>query len=577
MSNLIGTDISFWEDDPATPQKHIDFQKMKSAGAGFCFIKVGQRNFIDPTFRLNWQNSKGILPRGGFWYYDNREKPIAQAELWAETMNGDFGELPLYADFEDDASGQYGGWQNYKIFLERIKKLAITKEIGIYTGYYFWKDDVHVPLIEQPYFAQFPLWIANYNPNAFPLIPPPWTTWLFWQYSENGSSTVYGTEGSVDLNYFNGDQQAFNVRFGLDAPNVRVKDVESHTTPFEGVTLHRIFRAGSWCSVSVIVHNNKKFQVTPFDMRTTSQCAKDLGAQLVINGGGFTPTRAIGLHVAEGTQYQAQLEYEPFCNFAPNDVPSIEYYDSHITRFNSLAGKRMIVENGQVSLNNSPAWYEVHPRTLIGVDAQGRSVWATVDGRQSPYSVGMDLFQSALLMMEFGCVRAIDLDGGGSTTFVMQEKGAYNVLNYPIDNGVVGKERQVGTHIAMFIEGEVIPPPAGETMDKGVAKVVTNVKVMSGSNPSPIPTLAVGDTVYGIAGATDMTEITHIHRANGSVDWLASKCKATLPNLTVTRNVTHTDEVIPTPTPVVYPPFIFLQLPDANGVLQPGKFYDVRI
>jgi uncharacterized protein YgiM (DUF1202 family) len=43
--------------------------------------------------------------------------------------------------------------------------------------------------------------------------------WLFWQFTSKGDGPFYGAESpNIDLNYFNGDAEAFAARFGLPAP-----------------------------------------------------------------------------------------------------------------------------------------------------------------------------------------------------------------------------------------------------------------------------------------------------------------------------------------------------------------------
>jgi hypothetical protein len=70
-----------------------------------------------------------------------------------------------------------------------------------------------------------------------------------------------------------------------------------------------------------------------------------------------------------------------------------------------------------------------HPRTIIGADRAG-DVWlVTVDGRQPGYSVGMTLVEAQRLALSLGLVDALNLDGGGSTTMVVEGQ----VVNRPSD------------------------------------------------------------------------------------------------------------------------------------------------
>jgi GH25 family lysozyme M1 (1,4-beta-N-acetylmuramidase)/uncharacterized protein YgiM (DUF1202 family) len=223
MANVIGPDVSFYQDDPETPQG-IDFVKMRAA-AGYVIIRAGQNSWVDSDFKVNWREAKlAKLPRGSYWFYDSRTEPKKQAELWVKQFGGDFGELPLFADFEENYKGPYKGWKNWYTFLERLKQLVNGHEISIYTAYYYWRDNAPNATTQAAnlnYFLQYPLWVANYG-AAEPSIPLPWKKgeWLFWQYTETGDGKLFGVESKgIDLNYFNGDQTAFHTRFNLsDTP-----------------------------------------------------------------------------------------------------------------------------------------------------------------------------------------------------------------------------------------------------------------------------------------------------------------------------------------------------------------------
>ncbi|WP_078901471.1 phosphodiester glycosidase family protein [Actinacidiphila yeochonensis] len=66
------------------------------------------------------------------------------------------------------------------------------------------------------------------------------------------------------------------------------------------------------------------------------------------------------------------------------------------------------------------AWSETRqPRTIAGVDAQGRLLLVTVDGRLAGGSEGFTLNEEASFMRSLGAVQALNLDGGGSTAMAV--------------------------------------------------------------------------------------------------------------------------------------------------------------
>lgn len=60
-----------------------------------------------------------------------------------------------------------------------------------------------------------------------------------------------------------------------------------------------------------------------------------------------------------------------------------------------------------------------NPRTFAGVDARGRTVLVTVDGRSTD-DLGLSVPESADVARSLGLVDAMNLDGGGSTTMVLR-------------------------------------------------------------------------------------------------------------------------------------------------------------
>lgn len=50
--------------------------------------------------------------------------------------------------------------------------------------------------------SRYPLWIADYGASG-PSLPPGWSSWLYWQYSDSGR--VDGITGPVDMDYIAGE------------------------------------------------------------------------------------------------------------------------------------------------------------------------------------------------------------------------------------------------------------------------------------------------------------------------------------------------------------------------------------
>jgi len=88
-------------------------------------------------------------------------------------------------------------------------------------------------------------------------------------------------------------------------------------------------------------------------------------------------------------------------------------------------------------------------RTVAGWTATGELLLVTAD-RRSGWSAGLTVVEAARLLRTLGAVEAINLDGGGSTTFV---EGGY-VTNRPSDGTSAPVERDV-------VDALVIVPPEG--------------------------------------------------------------------------------------------------------------------
>ena len=166
------------------------------------------------------------------------------------------------------------------------------------------------------------------------------------------------------------------------------------------------------------------------------------------------------------------------------------------------------------------------PRTLVGWNPAGERLLVTVDGRQPDTSVGMTLAEAADLLLALGATDGINLDGGGSTTFV----AGGTVVNTPSDvavrrgdgeaiqhlaspgQDVIGHvERPVTSALAVVPKNEVSVPPAPAQTGAASGNQALILAARSSTDPGSVPggtvpALAPGPET-GVGGALRLTAV----------------------------------------------------------------------
>jgi exopolysaccharide biosynthesis protein len=124
------------------------------------------------------------------------------------------------------------------------------------------------------------------------------------------------------------------------------------------------------------------------------------------------------------------------------------------TRY-AVSGSAIVLRAGDVIAR--PKETARHPRSAVGLSADGRTLLiVAVDGRQD-HSRGVTLEELGQLMQTLGANHALNLDGGGSTALVVKDPGTgvFAIANQPSDssNGVptVRIERPVADVIGISI------------------------------------------------------------------------------------------------------------------------------
>ena len=117
----------------------------------------------------------------------------------------------------------------------------------------------------------------------------------------------------------------------------------------------------------------------------------------------------------------------------------------------AISGDRPLLSNGvRTVINNTIA----HPRTAVGIDADGRKLLILVVDGRSAVSRGYTMVELADMMTALGAENAINFDGGGSSAmYTRNGAGVMGIVNEPSD----GNERLVANSFGVVYNG-VLPP-----------------------------------------------------------------------------------------------------------------------
>ncbi len=113
----------------------------------------------------------------------------------------------------------------------------------------------------------------------------------------------------------------------------------------------------------------------------------------------------------------------------------------------AVCGFGIVLQSGKVL----PGGKDVHPRTAAGVSQDGTTLYLLViDGRQPGYSQGATTAEVGQWLAALGAYDGINLDGGGTSTLVIEHDGRPKVINRPIHDRKPGTERVAASHLGVF-------------------------------------------------------------------------------------------------------------------------------
>jgi hypothetical protein len=199
--------------------------------------------------------------------------------------------------------------------------------------------------------------------------------------------------------------------------------------------------------------------------RTVTDFAKCTGgasgcvtSSIAINGDLFQPVGFVpdGLAIGEAAAWPDAMDTSLEGWFAfgrPMDINAVSLaapMDTTVppsTTEGAVGGRALLVHGGQVQTTFDSADptepFRSAPRTAIGLDADGHTLFlAVVDGDQAA-SAGMTAAELGQWLADSGAAEALELDGGGSSALYLAKEGG--LVSSPSD----GVERQVANHLGV--------------------------------------------------------------------------------------------------------------------------------
>jgi len=220
-----------------------------------------------------------------------------------------------------------------------------------------------------------------------------------------------------------------------------------------------------------------------------------------INGAGFNMTTGEpgGLLVMGGKEYHP-IDHGGFFGILDDGTAVIGTTEEYNTIYKNrvqegIAGfGAVLIKDGQIVVSHSDTYYNSRAsRTAVGITRTGKVVFMVMDGRQKGAGACGGSYQEiAQVLLEAGCINAVNLDGGGSTTYVAKPEGKtkLEVVNSPSD----GVQRSVSASLMIVSTApdskafdHALVDSAVDYMTKGATIQMTKNGVSATGDPAELP------------------------------------------------------------------------------------------
>ena len=187
--------------DVSEYQGSINWEKVRSAGFDFAFIRIGYRGYSvgnileDDRARSNLAQARDAGFDVGVYFYAQAVSPeeASQEAQWClDFLAGEELELPVVYDWEWVDHDARTGQMDKTTLTECARTFCNAIESGGYESMIYFNSHVAGELLDLKTLAEYPFWLAQFKDQ----MDYPYKVDV-WQYTEEG--TVPGIKGDVDI------------------------------------------------------------------------------------------------------------------------------------------------------------------------------------------------------------------------------------------------------------------------------------------------------------------------------------------------------------------------------------------
>lgn len=286
-------------------------------------------------------------------------------------------------------------------------------------------------------------------------------------------------------------------------------------------------------------HDASSWSLTPTTKQAAAYEKKHKGETVVagINADFFNMANGqpMGALVMDGKVYN-QANGRPYFGIT-KDGNAVIRQDNNLDDLTSAVGGDVILVNNGEPIKNIGDYGSIkYSRTAIGIKADGTIITMVCRGRNAPVSCGRDYKEMAEMFAAEGCVSALALDGGGSSTYAGRPEGSDQLVvrSDPDD----GAERAVSSSILVVSTAE----PTG-IFDR--AQLTPNNEIYTPNSKVQFEAKGV-DTAGAAMELPEGVEfaLAEDSKALGSIDPVTGAFTASDKTGVVTVNMVYNDKVI---------------------------------